>query len=1001
MSIVEDAAAKMNLLVESEVIRKLQGANEAKTRLLIIDEVLSILGWSKDEYEPEQVTTIKSYTDYRLTIDGQPRLIVEAKRVGAVNPLPKNIQSRQYANSFLFNNYGPEMKMLLDQCINYCIHCGIPYALATTGEIWIVMPCFKLGEEWGKLKSLVFHSLKDIRNKFGEFYGLLSREAIKNNSLEEHFGKMMLIEPTVAIHPRDFIDSIPETKQIQQKQIIRAFFNNFMADITQPGQSKMLQQCYVDSYELNEFSRELQQILQYDAVIEESDLSMEEVDQTTLENELEIQSDSGNPKTILLVGNVGAGKSTFVHRFVKFDRPKQHICTIVNLINDAIANISQGREEEQRLADKVLTSLAQQFQDKLDPYAPAVLRGCFADRLGRFKKQKQILFQKDPDKYSLEEEDYLYGLSNDKYDHLVGYIRFARKKRYKVWVAFDNVDRGSDSYQQFIYSFAHQLCNDAKCVTLITLRQDTFLEAQEAGFLDVRSTDIVFQLKSPEFRQIISKRRKYIDRITNSGELPKLFKPYFQLINLLNLHIKHLLLQEDDFIRLFITAFSLNNIRYGLAMLANYYTSSHATFHEFYDKCKEVTPLNLDFKFNYELENNRFLQALMLTDGWWFEEKKSDVFNIFSVDRFEKVSHFLMLRILAYLSLKVNYTSSRYSVKYEKIKSDLVFLGYQSHHVNNATLKLLYAGLLISPSLPATSITEMRSEIPDPLPADTKIALSAKGYYYLQKLVSNRYYQTRVGEDMIWYNEEFAKRYIECLRDTFDAQTSGYDDTLQATDARETFIDYLKWSWLEEVQANNIRQTNKDWAQVINSLVERKVFGENFSNLSFIQANKRKSLENSEELLDEFYSNYSDLQTYDKSWTIQNTSKESPFQMPLFEDETIDYEQVILDAVQSLGSLPKGLKTKKISYVIRILWALEIAFRVGLGPLQAKEIANLIRTYGKEYISIRSVVSFFQDQKKYEGEYQEFWREEPIGFYTINASGQKILISQLESEPLN
>src|SRR5450755_627528 len=361
----DDAINQLSKLIKSHPVKQLQGANEAKTRLLIIDEVLTILGWSKSEYEPEQATSVGSYTDYRLTIDGQPRLIVEAKRLGIINPLPKTIQRPEYANSFLLTNYGPEMKSLLEQCQTYCVQCGIPYALATIGEVWIILVGFKYGVEWGKLRSFVFHSLEDISQRFGDFYGLISREAIKNNSLEEKFGSMMLIKPSIAIRPREHVDRPLGVSQPPERQIIRAFFDQFLGDITHPDQAKMLEQCYVDNYDLNEFSRELQQILQYDAALDELEVPIDQLDEHKLKKELDLQSATGKPKTILLVGNVGAGKSTFVHRFIRYTaRPEENVCAIVDLINHATIDILQDRAEEQRLAEQVLNTLASEFRGK-------------------------------------------------------------------------------------------------------------------------------------------------------------------------------------------------------------------------------------------------------------------------------------------------------------------------------------------------------------------------------------------------------------------------------------------------------------------------------------------------------------------------------------------------------------------------------------------------------------------------------------------------------------
>ena len=48
----------------------LASRNEAKTRLLIIDELLFALGWPKDGFNPEQPDGAAGHTDYLLTVDG-------------------------------------------------------------------------------------------------------------------------------------------------------------------------------------------------------------------------------------------------------------------------------------------------------------------------------------------------------------------------------------------------------------------------------------------------------------------------------------------------------------------------------------------------------------------------------------------------------------------------------------------------------------------------------------------------------------------------------------------------------------------------------------------------------------------------------------------------------------------------------------------------------------------------------------------------------------------
>lgn len=632
-----------------------------------------------------------------------------------------------------------------------------------------------------------------------------------------------------------------------------------MGDITRQDQEKMLDLCYVENRELTEFSRDLQQILQYDATLDELEIPIDEVDKSLLEKELEFQSATSKPKTILLVGNVGAGKSTFIHRFSRNEaRTRRNICTIVDLINHSTKEIERGRAEEQRLAELVINRLAIEFQEKVDPYNSDILRGCFEVELNRFKKQRQMLLSLDPNKYAFEEEAYLYEQSKDKYKHLVGYLKYVRKKRYRVWIAFDNVDRGSDSYQSFVYAFAHQLSSDAGCVTLITLRQDTFLEAQDAGFLDVRSSDIIFQITAPEFRQVISKRRKYIDQIIARNEVPKPFKAHVELIQILNWHLTRLVLEENNFVRLLITTLSLNNIRYGLQMLRDYYTSYHCTFHEFYKEYPNIVDINEDIKLDYKLESSRFLQALMLSNCWVYQEENTEIFNVFWVSPLEKTSHFLMLRILAYLSIERNVNSARISVKYEKVCNDFISLGFQRHHINIAIRRLLYAGLIVSPNLPDNPATEAKMDVPETLPREMKIAISGRGHYYLKTLASHEYYQTRVGEDTIWYNSEDANLYIKCIQESLQAQHPGSYDMLQVTSAREIFLDYLKKSLLEEVQSN-LRFSSAEWVRIMYDIVERSIFGETITKPIYID--EKEAFTMIKELLKETLNSLDEIET--------------------------------------------------------------------------------------------------------------------------------------------
>lgn len=76
----EKAFEKFKTLQENYITHKetLFEANEAEIRLLMIDEILQILGWKKEEFTPEAFCGTSGYADYILSIERNPRLVVEA-----------------------------------------------------------------------------------------------------------------------------------------------------------------------------------------------------------------------------------------------------------------------------------------------------------------------------------------------------------------------------------------------------------------------------------------------------------------------------------------------------------------------------------------------------------------------------------------------------------------------------------------------------------------------------------------------------------------------------------------------------------------------------------------------------------------------------------------------------------------------------------------------------------------------------------------------------------
>ena len=81
-------------------------------------------------------------------------------------------------------------------------------------------------------------------------------------------------------------------------------------------------------------------------------------------------------------------------------------------------------------------------------------------------------------------------------------------------------------------------------------------------------------------------------------------------------------------------------------------------------------------------------------------------------------------------------------------------------------------------------------------------------------------------------------------------------------------------------------------------------------------------------------------------------------QLELIERSTVDYLQAVREALASLGELPGGVKYQGSRYIVRVLWALEIAFRAGLGPLRAIDMAAIICDFGNDLVTGQNVAHF-------------------------------------------
>ncbi len=487
----------------------LHSANEATTRLLIIDKVLSALGWDNEDFNPETHARETGYLDYLLSIDNVPRLIVEAKRTGITfGADSRNSPRNHYQLRYFRSAFGRPFSLIVTQAEKYALETGVKYALITNGCEWVLLQLLLAPgyTDLNDLRGYYFGNLFTDNFNFELFWERLHKPHVDTGSLESAFAEINIKEA-------DFVQ-IPSTKfgqlEWQKKEdiVLREFYDFFFDEIIDAGRRNMLEKCFVSDSRLNQFQGELNRALKDSA----PSYAPEALDIDPGDGDRLVSRSSGDRKgrVVIVTGSVGCGKSTFVTRELVRARHEQDR-SLLALKIDLIDEVESQIRDIQSILWKYID---REWQNTCpDAYHNEMLRKIFGRELADLRRGPyKAVFDQDQSELGRQEAQLLEKLLNDPETYFRKCWEHYRGKGIGVVIFLDNVDRASEPYQKQVYNFTHKLARETGTTVIVTMRELTFFRGREAGFLDVRSDATVFHLRSPNLEQLLSKRIAYIEQ---------------------------------------------------------------------------------------------------------------------------------------------------------------------------------------------------------------------------------------------------------------------------------------------------------------------------------------------------------------------------------------------------------------------------------------------------------------------------------------------------------
>jgi GTPase SAR1 family protein len=610
--------------------------NEATTRLQLIDRLFfECLGWSKTDVVLEESHEGK-YADYVFSTF-RPVMIVEAKKEGNYFELPVGQQRIEYSIPTLRRDF-PNVKSAIDQVARYCPSRGVPFGVVSNGHRLIAFVATRNdGNSPLDGRALVFESLDSMADHFLDLWQNLSRPGIEERRLLYRLaGAMPPLPPKLSA-------SLPNYPGLKCRNVIQTdlqILSEIVIEdvIRSPDlEPEFLRRCYCQSGALSQFALTSKDILaaRYSALFDATHQGPSTVPATTKDGiSAELLGVSVARRPILLIGDVGVGKTTFIRHLVNVDAPEV-------FQNAFFFHLDLGTKGALAM-DLRLHIVAEIERQLLEQYSVDIsqrnfVRGVYDLQLKRFTTGIfSDLKKSSPEAFLEKEIAFLENLVSDREAHLRNVLLHISKGRRKQIILFlDNADQRDERTQELAFLIAQEFADSWHIVVFVALRPDTFHRSKAIGALTGYHPK-AFTISPPRIDLVLKKRLDFAMALT-TGKAPISVLQQMR-INLGKLttimKVVRRSLDENGRILECIENIAAGNVRLALDFIKAFIGSGHV------DTQKILTVENEGGR--YDIPAHEFLRAIIYGDGEYYDPATSPIVNLFDVSTLDGKEHFLL-----------------------------------------------------------------------------------------------------------------------------------------------------------------------------------------------------------------------------------------------------------------------------------------------------------------------------------------------------------------------
>lgn len=744
---------------------------EQDARFHLIDLMLvDVLGWPRESIRTEPHLD-EGRIDYLILQGGRNKFVVEAKRTSAAL-----VDTKSDSLSF-FKFNGPSAKSatpVLRQAEGYCLDTGVQFCAATNGLEWLGHWAIRGdGRSKSEYKIAVFPSLESIQENFLQFYELFSSEAVSKDIFKTYFNEQ---EGNSVSQAEDLATIKTDSPQFMRKteisRDIEKVFTKFFTSMSGDEDSEMLINCFVESKESRETDVSLQRIAKN--IID----GISYIDANYgLEADIRDAVVSEKGDFALIIGNKGAGKSTYIDRFFKLtlESTLRSKCLVLKVD----LRLSPGDTGTiTRWLDSQLSELC---ETSLFPDEPTYddLRGVYWREYKRWSQgEMKHLYETDKNQFKIDfgsfikeqrlNETGLY-LSNLLW-HAVG------ARCLMPCLIFDNADHFPREFQEAVFQYAQSLFRSIKsCFIICPVTDRTIWQLSKHGPFQSYQYK-AFYLPTPSTKEILQKRAVFLQSkidltlSTNQDQyfLTKGIRVSVQDLNAFVACIESIFI-DTDFISRLISSLCNHDIRRSLELTKRTLTSPHIAV-------DDLVKTYLSQANRLRIPPQKIKKAVFLGDYSQFSQDDNNfILNLYHTYSDHISTPLARLSILQ--ALKQQYFQSEDAeAKYIEVNQLIIYLEPIGipRKVITRHLEALFAYRLVEAYDPTSEI----------LDESTRIKISPSGLIHIELGSDDLTYIEHVGLATPIRNGE----HLATLRGLFGSRKLDRDDWVKISG---TFVNYL------------------------------------------------------------------------------------------------------------------------------------------------------------------------------------------------------------------